>query len=147
MSAVAAAKLSDRLQAAMRAGKLDAVRIQNIDAGIMRVHTGIVMNIDTRKRFALAHDVRNRLHHVGFAAVIMRCAGPDPVVVKLRVKPALLSCCGFNVTDQDRHRARKWLVCIGLEQAFDCVKSCSFIAIIGLEQAFDCVKSCSFIAV
>lgn len=68
----------------------------------MRILAGIIVYIDTGKRFLFTHDVRHRLHHIFFRRITVVAARPDAVVIILVIQMALVYFCCGNIADKYR---------------------------------------------
>ena len=109
-------------------GEHQAVRVEDIDAAVVWVLAGIVMDVDAGEWFLLLHDACHSLHHILLGRITVMCTRPDAVVIILVIQPALVLFRSGYVADEDRHGSRQHAVLVFFQQALQCIEAGGLIA-------------------
>jgi hypothetical protein len=98
-----------------------------VHTGVMRIGTGVVVDIDAGKHAAVSHDVHDRAHHgmLGRALTV-----PDAVVIGLVVEAAPAIARRRHVADEDRHRPRQFLPAVITQQGLHRAQAGILIAVL-----------------
>jgi hypothetical protein len=87
---------------------MEKMRIETVDASIVRIEPGVVVDIDTGENPAPAHFIHDLAHD--FALGILRgfAARPDPVEVGLVIEAPQSGTRRLEIADEQRHRSRQF---------------------------------------
>ncbi len=89
-------------------GQMEEVRIEAVDARIVRIEPGVVVDIDAGEHPALVHFVHDLAHDFPIGILRGFAARPDPVVVGLVIEAPQPGTRRLDVADEQRHRTRQF---------------------------------------
>ena len=88
-------------------GQMQKAFVEPVDAGIVRIEAGVVVQIQAGEEAAPGHDVDDLAHEPMFERLGIFGPWPDPVVVRLAGQTAYPAGGGADVADEQTQRARE----------------------------------------